>query len=154
VLPLITYTAIIWATITAGVPRKQLVPDFVLRSLLLPDIKFVKWRHTSNTCTVVLSIFAKDTRCNLPRAQAHLRGRRKGLVHMVSACANIYRNLSVFYEQARVFTKIAQVKLAVSVMYDDLRIEIREYAEGIQGKYNHPNPWWLTTHAQSVCTRP
>ncbi len=42
---------------------------------------------------------------------------------------------------ARVITKIAQVKLAVSVIFDDLRIEIREYAEGIQGKYDHPNSW-------------
>ncbi len=42
---------------------------------------------------------------------------------------------------ARVITKIAQVKLAVSVMYDDLHIEIQEYVEGIQGKYDHPNSW-------------
>jgi hypothetical protein len=42
---------------------------------------------------------------------------------------------------ARVITNITQVKLTVSVMYDDLHIEIREYAEGIQGKYDHPNSW-------------
>jgi hypothetical protein len=29
--------------------------------------------------------------------------------------------------------------VSVIMMYDDLRIEIREYAEGIQGKYDHPN---------------
>ena len=34
-------------------------------------------------------------------------------------------------------------------MYDGLRIEIREYAEGIQREYDHPD-----SGAQSVCTRP
>ena len=42
---------------------------------------------------------------------------------------------------ARIITKIVQEYLAVSVMYDGLRTEIREYAEGIQGKYDHPNFW-------------